>query len=255
MRTLVVLSLLLLPAAADELAELKAENARLRELIAKLEAQLEGTAKPINLARTNLASVNASSVNGGRTLSNRYHGVLNCFDAGTNWHNGINYTSWTSDGEPEAWVEVRFDVPVIVHAVEVDGGPPHRVRLFFDAGGEEIADLRTPKPGVRAVRVSFNGDRIRTVNEIRVLGHPPDGVDVKEQAPRILLDRAQALAMARERYEEWRHATLVMVRERVERVDDGWTVVFHRDDLELYRVHVEESGIDEAPLVELKPLR
>jgi len=224
MRTLLALALLLAPAAAGELEDLKAENARLTALLEKLEAQLEGTAKPINLARTSLASVSVSSVNGGRSLANTFYGVLNLFDDGTNWHNGINYTSWLSSGEPEPWVDVHFDEPVVVHAVEVDGGPTYRVRLFYAGGGEETADLRTPKAGVRAVRIAFDaGERGGNVQvrEIRVLGHAPEGVAVEARAPRIALGRSQALGVARERFEEWRQGLFPGLREERGRRLDG----------------------------------
>ncbi|MHC4225516.1 MAG: hypothetical protein ACYSUN_16115, partial [Planctomycetota bacterium] len=44
------------------------DPAHWKALAERLAAQLEGTAAPINLARTGLASVCASSVNGGRPL-------------------------------------------------------------------------------------------------------------------------------------------------------------------------------------------
>ena len=50
-----------------------------------------------------------------------HYGVLNAFDDGDNWHNGINYTyRLTSRGSGE-WIEVHFMRPVTVRSVEKDG--------------------------------------------------------------------------------------------------------------------------------------
>ena len=61
---------------------LKQRIHELEQAIRKLEAILEGTERPANLARTSLASVSASSVNGGRALDNVFYGILNAFDEG-----------------------------------------------------------------------------------------------------------------------------------------------------------------------------
>lgn len=78
-------------------------------------------ADEINLGRTSLATVNASSVNGSRSLSNPYYGVLNLFDNGENRINGINYDCWLSDGgSAHQWVELIFATPVKITSIDVD---------------------------------------------------------------------------------------------------------------------------------------
>ncbi len=258
MRTLLALSLLLLPAAADERDDLRRENERLKALVERLSAQLEGTAKPINLARTNLARVTASSVNGGRSLANVFYGVLNLFDDGSHWHDNINYTSWLSNGEPSPWVEVRFDRPVTVCSVEAEGGPAYRVRLLASAGGESAPDPRGPTAGVAAVRVTFDagaaGGNVQA-REIRILGFPPEGIEVTTQEPRILLDDAHALKVARERFDAWKQALLQGAQEEVTPEGDSFVILFRRGPQELLRVRVSAAAVEEEPRADLAPRR
>src|SRR6185503_9684694 len=78
-----------------------------------------GPAHPINLARTSLASVDASSTNGPREMENPYYGVLNAFDDGENWIDNHNYTYWESHLEEQPYIDVHFDVPVTLTRVEL----------------------------------------------------------------------------------------------------------------------------------------
>ena len=72
--------------------ELQAHIAELEQEIMILKEIIRGTAHPINLCRTSLVSVAASSVNGSRPLNNIYYGIRNAFDGGENLINNINYT-------------------------------------------------------------------------------------------------------------------------------------------------------------------
>jgi hypothetical protein len=74
----------------------------------------------INLGKTSLATVSGSLINGGRQIDNPYYGVLNLFDEGRHFINGLNYDYWLGDagGAPQ-WVEVRFDVPVTVSSMTI----------------------------------------------------------------------------------------------------------------------------------------
>ncbi len=92
---------------------------------------------PVNLGRTSLATVNASSVNGERAMNSVYYGILNAFDDGTNWYNNINYTYWLSGGETDPWVEVTFDRPVTVTSVFIEQGPPFLAEFRFDKGKDQ----------------------------------------------------------------------------------------------------------------------
>jgi len=75
---------------------------------------------PVDLGRTTLASVRASSVNGGRGQGNPYYGIPNAFDDGRHVIHGIHYTEWLPDSTPPQWVEICFERPVTVAKVEAD---------------------------------------------------------------------------------------------------------------------------------------
>src|SRR5690349_6138815 len=64
----------------------------------------------LNLARTSLATVSASSVNGRRALDNEFYGIQKAFDdGGMKGDNGINYNYWMAEaGEFRPWVIVQF---------------------------------------------------------------------------------------------------------------------------------------------------
>jgi hypothetical protein len=241
------------------------DSAHWKALAERLAAQLEGTAAPINLGRTGLAAVSASSVNGGRPLTNRYYGVLNLFDDGRNWMNNINYTYWLSGGDLQPWVEVRFDAAVTVTSIFVEGRPSFTTQLFMAKGGQfshaavqENLKLRTPLPGVSRLRLTFtpreDGENIK-VFEVRVMGYPPEGADATPCRPRTAMSRAEAIAVARERLESWKRHLLQPVAERVREVgDDTWEVVFRGRNFDLLRVVVSgQLGARAEPLAQLLP--
>ncbi|MHC4846884.1 MAG: hypothetical protein ACYTEG_00340 [Planctomycetota bacterium] len=239
-------------AQAETVEELKKQVAHLKELNSRLAAQLEGTAAPINLARTSLAAVNASSVNGDRPLDNKFHGALNLFDNGANKHNGIQYTRWTTGGEARPWVEIRFDVPVTIAAIEVVGGSAFSGRFRLDRGGEQSTGLaehrnalKTPLAGVRTVRVTFEpeGTGPQTVDELRILGFVPAGAEYRTEPPRVQLTKAHAEAVARARFQEWTSELLGKTRNEIKRRADGsWEIRILRGELELLRIVVAKNG-------------
>jgi hypothetical protein len=204
------------PEASKSSAELEKRLEELEREVQALAAIIEGTAKPINLGRTSLAAVTASSVNGGRALHDKFYGIVNAFDNGSNWHNSINYTYWLATGGTGQWVEVRFDSPVTVTSIHVEGNPgatsAWSARLSFAKGGEaswspENHDLRLPQPahGVTAIRLSFSQASTNLlVNEIRIMGYVRPDTEYSVARPRILVTRRSAQAIATQEYETWR---------------------------------------------------
>ena len=201
-----LLSLLMLSSVhtqGDEptVAELQQQVRELQAEVEKLSAVLEGTARPINLGRTDFAAVSAASSNGGRSPGNKFYGIRNAFDGGENWHNNINYSYWLSAGGQSMYVEVRFDHPVTVTSILLDGGPACSPIFTFHKGGEEphgkfSGEFKPPRPlhGVTGVRLNF-GDQTGNiqVNEIHVRGYPHPDVKYKVTRPRLILDERAAV--------------------------------------------------------------
>jgi len=217
--------------------------------IAKLEAVVEGTAQPVNLARTSLATVTASSVNGSRSLANGFYGIRNAFDDGRNVINGIHYTYWLSSGEPSPWAEVRFDVPVTIASIFVEGGADYTARLIYVKGGERdfgpsgsLLDLPQLQHGVSAVRLTFRAAGNHRVDEIRVMGHARPGTVCEERAPRLLLDRHHALLAAKEALQEWRARQLSGLAEHtVEETEQAIVVTFLLAEVPVLRVTFDRA--------------
>jgi hypothetical protein len=108
-----------------------------------------GTGPAINLARTSLASVDASSVTSDRPMDNPYYGVLNAFDNSDNWVQNHNYTYWLSGNEEEPYIDVHFDAPVTLTQIEVKAAPGtvFTARLMHADGDEtSLPSLRIPAP-------------------------------------------------------------------------------------------------------------
>ena len=149
---------------------------------------------PINLARTTLAAVNASTVNGGRAMDDPFYGVLNAFDDGRNWKNNINYTTWLTSNEPVPWIDISFDEPVTLAGVFVESGPRFSTQAFIATGGEydfrscrDLVLADEPVPDVTRVRVNFHREgpddwRPLSVAEVRVFGYP-DANSIWEPGP------------------------------------------------------------------------
>ena len=178
-----------------KIEELKGQIEALEQQLYDLEKLVEGTAHPINLARTSLASVTASSVNGSRTMNNVFYGVLNAFDDGNNWHNSINYTYWLTGGDPRPWVDVKFDQPVSINAIVVEGGPTFSTQFEFAKGGERHyleadGELKLDRAlhRVERVRLTFEQESGNVqVHEICVLGYVPSGWEYEVGTPRLLV--------------------------------------------------------------------
>jgi hypothetical protein len=190
--------------------ELQARIAELEKEIETLKDIIQGTAHPINLGRTSLASVTASSVNGRRALNNIFHGILNAFDGGENWVNNINYTYWTASGG-SGFVDVYFDHPVSLTSIYVEGAPPFTTTVRFSEGGEENfvqvsekLDFETPIHGVASVRLGFkqNTGNLK-VNEIKIFGFIPPDIEYTVGIPRLFITARSAETMAETAYRQW----------------------------------------------------
>lgn len=108
------------------------------EIIPALHKALQYDGTSINLARTSLAMVHASSCNGDRPLSNKYYGILNAFDQGSNLVNNINYSDWLPKCTQQEWVEVEFSSPVALSALILEGASQCNATLCFAKGGEKV---------------------------------------------------------------------------------------------------------------------
>jgi len=152
----------------------------------------------VNLGRTSIASVSASSVNGKREMDNVFYGIVNAFDDGKNVRNGIPYTYWLPEpDDTECSVEVLFSRPVEIRSISVDGSRrnmPGMLPSFLEqpvllewSGSLELADgstvdlanvdgARQFAPRIRRVtRVSFSFAQLvqkseLKVHEIRIMG-------------------------------------------------------------------------------------
>jgi len=203
-------------AGQTKVTELEKRIKQLEKEVTVLSGIVEGTAKPINLGRTSLASVSASSVNGGRGLNNKFYGVTNAFDDGSNWHNNINYTYWLSSGSTGQWIDVRFDSPVTLTSFHIESrpgaAPGFTARVTFAKGGQKVltsekSEMNLPDPahGVQSVRLFFpQAPGNVTVNEIRIMGHVKPGAKYKVGRPRLQITRRSAELMAGQEYEQWR---------------------------------------------------
>lgn len=183
-------------------------------LLAVLAAPGGGHAQQlVNLGRLGDTVVEASSVNGGRELDNGFYGVLNLFDGGEHFLNGINYTYWLSDAATRHWVKLRFAAPVEVRSVLVEFGteaateakPSRRPEAFaldikrLHYGEEVVQKLVSVKvDGFRVVypfdsplldvvelTLVFPGHSMIEVHEIEVMGIPSVLQGSEGQGPRV----------------------------------------------------------------------
>jgi hypothetical protein len=244
---------------------LQKENERLRKLAAQLAEQLEGSAKPVNLGRTSIASVCASSVNGRRGLDDPYYGVRNAFDDDLNRVEGqLWYIHWASDGEPRPWIEVWFEVPVTLQKIVVEEGPAFSVQARFARGGEaswpegqgELA-LAAPLSGVSRVRVNFRVTRSQLVREVRILGWLPPGTPYRECQPRIHHILQTVEPQASSSYRMWSQSLMSFSSPRVEETEETYVATFSKGGVDIYRVTISKrTGESSAEaLVEVVPIR
>jgi len=264
---LLILTLCSLNARSDEptVAELKEQVRVLQAEVDKLSAVLEGTAHPINLGRTDFAAVAAASTNGGRAPGNKFYGIRNAFDGGENWHNNINYSYWLSGGGLGMFIEVRFDHPVTVTGIVLEGAPQCSPVFSFAKGGEEphgqfAGKFKPPRPlhGVTGVRLNL-GDQTGNiqVREIRVMGYPHPDVKYKVTRPRLILDERAAEAMARDEFQNAGfspHHALPRVVEEMDR----WEFTFRhqKDEVDIFHVTVfkKDSRVESKRLAKWTPI-
>lgn len=199
-------------------------NKSINELMKRievLETIIEGTAHPINLARTSLAKVDASSVNSGRLLNDVHYGIQNAFDDGQHWYTDVNYTNWISSFEIRPWIEIQFECPVTITSIFVEQAPPFTTTFYYAKGGQtdfktvkEQLTLGSPIYGVNRVKLSFDrGDEtIVRVFEVKVLGYPPHNAEFSEGIPDLVVSDPEVLGQcekrARKVLDDWKRTFL-----------------------------------------------
>lgn len=212
--------------------------------------ETEGRARPrfINLGRTSLAAVTASSMSDDRAMDNIYYGVTNAFDDGVNWHNNINYSYWLP-GQPDggAWAEIRFDSPVTIRSVSVENAPPFTVRLWHADGEltrrtQDHLELEPPLEEVGRVRVIFELDRKKRteIEEIRIIGLVPEGIEFKVGKPRVLASKRNFQRKATEEFRVWTQKWLAPDRKNVIERGDLIIHTYYCDDVAVCRVTVDK---------------
>ncbi len=175
--------------------------------------------EPVNLGRTSLARVSASSVNGGRAMEDEHYGVLNAFDAGENWLDGILYDSWLPrDCDAGCAVEMELGAPARVSAIAIEGGRYFTARLT-DGVGEEQAhvgkgslSLDPPATGIRRLRLEIDTTKVPSsqggwlspgVKEILVMGTFPPGTRYEVGRPRVIPTQENLELTAESAFARW----------------------------------------------------
>lgn len=232
----------------------------------------------INLGRTSLASVDASGVNGGRSLSSPHYGVLNAFDDGENRIDGLPYSSWLDHPGNDSRVQVRFDRPVTVVALKILRSPPVSARLKRSNGevlllpgtpparaavGDKDAllgalllsldqldrDLPLPAPLSEVLEVELIfpvGESVGSVEEILILGHVPPGSAYTVGLPRIELTPRNVGLMADEAFLDWLQAALREKPKRIEESATHWIHTFALEGVPVMRVSIDKRTGERA---------
>lgn len=228
----------------------------LKEKIKVLESMIEGTAHPMNLARTSLAKVDASSVNGARMLNDVYYGIQNAFDDGQHWFADINYTYWLSSSETMPWIEIQFNYPVTITSVFVEQAPAFSTTFYFSQGGQtnfkavkEQLTLESPTSGVNRVRLSFNKEdkNIISVSEVKILGYPPFNVEFNEGLPDLVVSDLKVLAQYEQRankiFDDWKRTLLASDHlPRREETEDSIMFIFGKgNEIDFLRVTIDKE--------------
>ncbi len=151
------------------------------------------TNKPVNLGRLSIARVYASSERKGA------HGIQKIFDGRTD-------TSWiSSDRDP--WVRVRFTKPVTVQSFAIHADPntsPSMPPTYYEIhlrhpGEKEFLtyplvkaqnptssyNLPHPVEDVRDVWITFPSAGPIHIDELEILGEPPEGTDTTAMIPTV----------------------------------------------------------------------
>jgi hypothetical protein len=160
----------------------------------------------VDVSQLSITRVSASSVNGNRPLTDKCYGVLNLFDKGSNFINGINYTYWLTDAQLRHWVELTFLKPVTIYSVFVETtgenepkgyglevcrvtkGLEQKVKDYDSItikGFRTTYNLPEPVSDVNMIRIIFPGPEMIAVSEIKVMGQVMQGVDLTPQRPMI----------------------------------------------------------------------
>lgn len=226
----------------------------------------------VNLGRTSLASVVASSVNGDRSMDNRFYGILKAFDdGGKPEDNGITYSNWLAQaGDTRPWVEVRFDEPVMVQSLVIEGGPAFRAELTLSGGeveyvakGEAVRKLEKLYKGVKAVRLTFEPSEKEAaagpvrVDEIRVLGFVPKEVKYTVGDPRLLVTARTAELATKDAFRVWQAKMLGEgVKAETKETKEAFVTTYRKGDVELLRVVVRKSDgkVTMDTLAKLEPV-
>ncbi len=169
----------------------------------------------VDLGRLSIARVSASSVNGNRSLDNKFYGILNLFDDGKNFINNINYTNWMTDPELKHWVKIRFKSYVCLEYVTVEqivNDEKRRVRGFavtvaklnnnvrkvikrYDStkveGFRKTFKLPKPVKDINEITIVFNGPRLIDVSELYVMGKVKKGIKVDKSGPLIEMSKKE----------------------------------------------------------------
>jgi hypothetical protein len=170
----------------------------------------------INLARTSLAEVTGSPINGGRPIDSPFYGVLNLFDDGQHRLNNLAYTYWVGD-QADSWVELHFRAPVTLTAIELEA--PEEAKKVLDGISQRdylLGDKRLPFPiqfmgTFSLVAYTQEGTIVfeKTVSFFELLnprgGWPPFSIhDVLINCPQPLKGITRIRLQANARIDEWR---------------------------------------------------
>lgn len=246
--SVIVLSASALAEGQDQ--QLLTRIAELEQQVRTLEEIISGTAHPTNLGRTSLARVTASSVNGRRAMDNIYHGIVNAFDGGDNWHNGINYTSWLADYGGSPWADVYFDVPVSLTSIVVEREIGFVATLYFADGGEkkyaqasdEIA-FGEVVHNVTRVRLNFRPEASGScrVHEISVYGYAPPGIEYTVGRPVVYMALREATLTANIALSQWWEQLRASIQEPI--IVEGealFTLVYYTEAVNLLCVTINK---------------
>ena len=174
----------------------------------------------IDISRLSITHVSASSVNGKRSLNNKYYGVLNLFDNGDNVINGVNYAYWLTNSASRHWVKLTFDKPVLIDSATIEttgkrqpkefalefsqiSGKSKSIIKYFDSipikGFRTTYKLPQPIANVSEMVIIFPGPDIIEVSEIRIIGKTTNDVNLAPQRPSIGLSKVYERTLKRTR--------------------------------------------------------
>ncbi|MCG3179065.1 MAG: hypothetical protein BIFFINMI_01396 [Phycisphaerae bacterium] len=252
-----------LQVAQSRADHLQLEVDKLNKEVGRLNDQLQGSETPVNLGRTSLAAVSASSVAGCKALDDPLCGVRNAFDAGSNWVDGVNATDWKSCGENDPWLQIDFDSHVSLTSIAAQGGKIDRAEIWQVKSGmrswaatDGRVRFEQPQHGVTRVRVHLQTGESAGLAELMVMGYVPVGVDYAQTTPRIAWDGSSVRVAALESYRQWGHGPTRAAASRVAESAGAWQVTVVYDGVDMCRVKFDKAtGAKEfTPLAIMKPV-